>query len=137
MMTLEEIRDDLELVNAIDWDMSPEMAVTLYLEWGNNWNRGRMVKSPSDESLYFTVNSWDDPPQVYLIRRNSEAAEELASIPLPVELRHRFLRSIGGNKGVYPLTPEIKTWIRNELGLEEDWPSARNSARTTHRMTRH
>jgi hypothetical protein len=31
------------LVNAIDWDMTPEEAVRLYLEWGNNWARGNYV----------------------------------------------------------------------------------------------
>jgi len=37
MMRLEDIRDNEDLLNAIDWDMTPEEAVRLYLEWGNNW----------------------------------------------------------------------------------------------------
>jgi hypothetical protein len=33
MMTLEDIRNNRALVNSIDWSMTPEEAVTLYLEW--------------------------------------------------------------------------------------------------------
>lgn len=36
MMTLEDIRNDFDLLNNIDWKMTPEEAVRLYLEWGNN-----------------------------------------------------------------------------------------------------
>ncbi len=39
MMQLEDIRDNEDLLNAIDWDMTPEEAVRLYLEWGNNWGQ--------------------------------------------------------------------------------------------------
>jgi hypothetical protein len=33
MMGLEDIRKDNQLASAIDWDMTPEEAVTLYLEF--------------------------------------------------------------------------------------------------------
>ena len=115
MMKLDDIKKDLHLINAIDWDMTPEEAVTLYLEWGNNWSHGKMVKSKNDVSHYFVVNTWDDPPQIYLIRRNSEEAVELAIIEMPEELRTRFLESVGYNKGVYALNDEVKAWLENEL----------------------
>lgn len=44
-MNLEDIRKNLDLVNALDWDMPPEEAITLYLEWGNNWSRGTTITS--------------------------------------------------------------------------------------------
>ena len=31
MLTLEEIKKDRKLINDIDWDMTPEMAVRMYL----------------------------------------------------------------------------------------------------------
>jgi hypothetical protein len=43
MMNLEEIKGNADLVNSIDWEMTPEEAVRLYLEWGNNWARGNYV----------------------------------------------------------------------------------------------
>ena len=42
MMNLEDIKKDMRLVNEIDWQMTPEEAVRLYLEWGNNWPRVTM-----------------------------------------------------------------------------------------------
>jgi hypothetical protein len=115
MMGLEKIRKDHELVNAIDWDMTPEEAVTLYLEWGNNWTHGKMVKSKNDVSLYFVVNTWDEPAKIYLIRRNSEEAVELAIIDMPEKMRTHFLESVAHNKGVYAINEELKAWLEEEL----------------------
>lgn len=117
MTTLKEIRENRDLVNDIDWDMTPEEAVTLYLEWGNNWSHGkRMVKSKSDVSHYFVVNTWESPAILYLIRRNSEEAAELAKIEIPVSLRDRFLEDVGHNKGVYALSLDLRDWLQESLG---------------------
>ncbi|MEW6673816.1 MAG: DVU0772 family protein [Thermodesulfobacteriota bacterium] len=116
MLTLEDIKKNSEIVNAIDWDMTPEEAVRLYLEWGNNWARGNFViRSKDDVSLYFVINTWREIPVIYLIRRNSEQADELAEINLPAKLKNRFLDSIGHNKGVYAIDDEIKIWLQSEL----------------------
>jgi hypothetical protein len=116
MLTLEEIRNDPVLVNAIDWSMTPEEAVRLYLEWGNNWARGNyVIRSKDDVSYYFVINTWEKIPVIYLIRRNSEQADELAKINLPDRLKNRFLNSIGHNKGVYAIDNEIKNWLKSEL----------------------
>ena len=116
MLTLEEIKKDTELVNAIDWSMTPEEAVRLYLEWGNNWARGNyVIRSKDDVSYYFVINTWEKIPVIYLIRRNSEQADELAKINLPDRLKDRFLNSIGHNKGVYAIDNEIKIWLKSQL----------------------
>jgi len=119
MMTLEDIRKDRTLVNSIDWAMTPEEAVTLYLEWGNNTAHGRkMVKSKKDVSYYFVVNTWDEPPKIYLVRRNSDEAVDLAAIELPPHLRKRFAETVARRKSVYGLTPEVKEWLQKETGQE-------------------
>jgi hypothetical protein len=116
MMALKDIRENHEIKNMIDWDMTPEEAVTLYLEWGNNWTHGKnLVRSKNDVSHYFVVNTWDAPPVIYLIRRNSEEAIELATIPMPEEIKKGFLEWVGYNRGVYPLNDEVKAWLENEL----------------------
>jgi hypothetical protein len=118
MRALHEIRENRSLVNDINWDMTPEEAVTLYLEWGNNWSHGKhLVRSKNDVSFYFVVNTWDDPPQIYLIRRNSDEAKELAKIEIPLPLRDRFLDEVGHNKGVYAINEEIRAWLEEALGL--------------------
>jgi len=115
MMTLEDIRNDRALLNSIDWSMTPEEAVTLYLEWGNNSAHGKkMVKSKNDVSTYFVVNTWDEPPKIYLVRRNSNEAVDLAVIDLPPYLRSRFLETVARRKSVYALTPEVREWLQKE-----------------------
>lgn len=101
----------------IDWNLSPEHAVTMYLEWGNNdWHAEYPpVRSKDDYSTYFVVDTWSGMPVVRLVRRNSENAEELATVQVPEVLANRFLAEYGGLKGIFEPTPEIKAWLRKEL----------------------
>jgi hypothetical protein len=116
MMNLDEIKSNRDLVNAIDWEMTPEEAVRLYLEWGNNWASGNyVVRSKDDVSHYFVVNTWKADPVIYFIRRNSDEAVELAKIKMPKDLKKRFLNSHGRHKGVWAPEGEVKTWLQNRL----------------------
>ena len=122
MMKLEEIKNDKALLNAIDWEMTPEEAIRLYLEWGNNWAGGNyVIRSKNDVTHYFVVNTWEQSPKIYLIRRNSEEAEELAEIDMPKDLSDRYLHSIGYTKGVYSIEGEVKAWIQKQLDIEDDF----------------
>jgi hypothetical protein len=116
MLTLEELKNERDLIDSIDWDMTPEEAVRLYLEWGNNWARGDgyVIRSKSDFTHYFVVNCWSRPYYIYLIRRNSEEAVELAKFELPQE----FLKPVCELKGVYALEGELKTWLKKELNVD-------------------
>ena len=116
MMGLDEMRNNSELISVIDWNMTPEEAVTLYLEWGNNPANGRRrITSKNDVSYYFVVNTWEHPPKIYFIRRNSEEAVELATIDMPEELSNRFLESVSHLKGVYAVDEDVKAWLEEEL----------------------
>ena len=115
-MTLEEIKKNRELINVIDWDMTPEEAVRLYLEWGNNWSRGNyVIRSKDDVTHYFVVNTWKKDPIIFLIRRNSENADELAEFKMPQALKDQFLLENGRLKGVFALTGAVKKWLQDEL----------------------
>ena len=121
MMNLEELKKHSDLISVIDWDMTPEEAVTLYLEWGNNWSNGkRRIRSRDDVSVYFVINTWDDPARIYMIRRNSDEAEELALIDMPEALRDRFMQSVSHHKGVYPVNEEVRQWLEEALYGEEE-----------------
>jgi hypothetical protein len=116
MMRLEDIQNNIEIANLIDWEMTPEEAVTRYLEWGNNWTHGKdFVRGKGDVSYYFVVNTWDDPPKIYLIRRNSDEAVELAALEMPEDMKERFLESVGRNKGVYAPNEEVRDWLEKEM----------------------
>ena len=115
MMKLEDIKKNLDLINDIDWEMTPEMAVTTYLEWGNNPALGKnIIRSKRDSSTYFAINTWHEPI-IYLIRRNIEDGVELATIKMPKGIESRFLESVGHNKGVYSIEGEVKDWLKEKL----------------------
>ena len=115
MMTLEELRNNQDVIDVIDWNMTPEEAVRLYLEWGNNWARGDgyVIASKSDYTTYFVVNCWSKPYYIYLIQRNSDEALELAQFELPKQ----FERDVCELKGVYALDDDTKAWLKKELGV--------------------
>lgn len=129
MMTLQQLRDNRELVNSIDWDMTPEKAVEMYLEWGSGWTRGNdFVSSADDESIYFVVFDWEDKPTVAtLIKRDVEGMEELAKIAVPEELFHESWKLDGKRPGgtVHPPSPRLKEWLCERIdGPPLDWSIA-------------
>ncbi|MDL2313783.1 hypothetical protein LJC36_02255 [Desulfovibrio sp. OttesenSCG-928-C14] len=103
----------------IDWNMTPEHAVTMYLEWGNNdWNAEYPpVRSKDDFSNYFVVDTWGQAPVLRLVRRNSENAEDLISVPLPEELLAGWKAEFQDLRGIFAPTEEIRAWLRREMGL--------------------
>lgn len=116
MSPLDKIKQNPELLDSIDWDMTPEEAVRLYLEWGNNWARGNyVIRSKNDETHYFVVSTWKEPPRIYLIRRNSEEAQELAEIEMPDGVRREFVKENGNRKGLYAIEGVVKKWLQKEL----------------------
>jgi len=116
MMQLDDIKKNTKLINEIDWDMTPEEAVRLYLEWGNNWASGNyVIRSKGDVSHYFVINNWGNTPQIFLLRRNSDAVEELAKFDLPEDLYPYFEKTIGSHKGVYAVEGQIKDWLKQAL----------------------
>jgi hypothetical protein len=119
MMGLDELKKDRRLVDAIDWDMTPEEAVRLYLEWGNNWSRGyHMVRSKNDVSHYLVLNTWEEDPIIYLVRRNSEGSVELAGIEVPEGLKEKIRERTGSRKGIYAVEDDVREWLKEELDVE-------------------
>ncbi len=106
----------------IDWNLTPEHAVTMYLEWGNNdWqSEYPPVRSKTDVSTYFVVDTWEGAPIIRLVQRNSERADDLLVFPLPERFLAGFYAENGKNKGIYTPTDEIKAWLRSELGQNID-----------------
>ena len=115
MLSLDELKKDSDLIDDINWDMTPEEAVRLYLEWGNNWasGDGYVIRSADDYTHYFVVNCWSEPYFIYLIRRNSEEAVDLAKFELPAN----FQKPVCELKGVYALEGELKDWLKKELDV--------------------
>lgn len=115
MMNLEELRADRNLVNQIDWNMTPEKAVEMYLEWGTGWIRGNdFVSYAGQESVYFVLFDWEvAPPQVTLIRRSMHGADEIAKLEVPEELFRKAWQEDGIRPGgtVHSLNLDLKKWL--------------------------
>lgn len=115
MLDLAGLKQERDIIDAINWEMTPEEAVRLYLEWGNNWARGDgyVIRSTDDYTTYFVVNCWSKPYYIYLIKRNSEEARELARFELP----EKFQKPVCELKGIYALDDDLKTWLKAELDV--------------------
>ncbi len=126
--SIEELKSKREFINRIDWTMTPEKAIDMYLEWGAGWTRGNeFARTGDDESIYFVIYDWEDPPGVTLIRRNSKEVEEIAKIEAPRDLIKASIEEAGRRPGVgvYPLNHALKEWLSNALDappppVEED-----------------
>ncbi|ROR02957.1 DVU0772 family protein [Desulfosoma caldarium] len=120
MMDEKELKARKDLLDAIDWDMTPERAVETYLEWGTGWSRkGQAATVVGQESLYFVVYAWEEPAQATLVRRNSQGMDELAKIPVPKPMVREIVNREGRKPGVgvYALSDELKEWLKTRLGL--------------------
>jgi hypothetical protein len=119
MLGLQELKSRRDIVDIIDWGMTPEKAVETFLEWGTGWSRkGEFVQYAGQESLYFAIYEWEKPPQVTLIRRDMSGADEIAKIEVPAELIQKAVDEAGRKPGVgvYAITDELKHWLKTELG---------------------
>ena len=119
MMNLEELKADRSLINKIDWSMTPEKAIDMYLEWGAGWTRGHeFVSTPGQESYYFVIFDWEDPPQVTLIRRNMDGATEEGKIIVPKDLFDNAIREDGHRPGVgvHALNEQLRKWVCTVVG---------------------
>jgi len=115
-MKLEEIKKDLNILNSVDWDMTPEEAVSLHLEWGplrdlSYYNS----RDPNNETVYFVINTWKNPPLVSLVRRRGFDSEDLITMRLPKRLEKEFMETSGQHKGVFAVEGAVKSWLQKEL----------------------
>ena len=101
----------------ISWNLSPEHAVTMYLEWGNNdWHSEYPpVRSKDDMSNYFVVDTWGREPVIRLVQRNSEHVEDLFTMAMPAELRADFEKENGGRRGISAPQGPVKEWLRHQV----------------------
>lgn len=119
MLNSEQLKSDRRLVNSIDWTMTPDKAIEMYLEWGTGWVRGNdFVHSHSEESIYFVLYDWEKPSQATLIRRNMRSAEEIAKVTVPEDLFKEACDEDGYQPGVgvHPVNRKLKEWLCAAIG---------------------
>jgi hypothetical protein len=116
-MEIRDIKNDLNLLNSLDWDMTPEKAVCIYLEWGTcfSMNSSYQRWARDEESVYFIVNTWEKPAVIQMVKRNKNEAQDLATIQIPEDLKKEFLDSVGHRNGVFGLNKSLKNWLQGQL----------------------
>jgi len=113
MLNTEQLKADRHLVNRIDWTMTPEKAIEMYLEWGTGWIRGHdFVSYHGQESVYFVIYDWESP-QATLIRRTMKEAVEIAKVPVPLDLFRQASHEDGYRPGVgvHPINRPLREWL--------------------------
>ncbi len=115
-MNLKDIRNNLDIINSVNWEMTPEEAIALHLEWGPLRDLSYYNSRDNDnQTVYFVINTWKSPPIVTLVKRKGFDSEDLATFRLPAKLERNFMAGVGKHKGVYAVEGEIKDWLRREL----------------------
>lgn len=115
-MNLVEIKKNYDLVNAVDWEMTPEEAIALHLEWGPLRSQAYYnSRDNNNETVYFVINTWKKRPILTLVRRKGFDSEELGNFSLPNKLEKEFMKGIGKYKGIYAVEGNIRTWLKKEL----------------------
>jgi hypothetical protein len=117
-MTFEDLKKNNELINSIDWNITPEEAIALHLEWGPLRDQSYYnSRDNTNETVYFVIDTWKALPDIVLVRRKGFDSEELGHFVLPGEFMAEFMNGIGKHKGVYAVEGEIREWLIKELGV--------------------
>ena len=117
-MRLVDIKKNYNLLNSVDWEMTPEEAIALHLEWGPLRSQSYYNSRDNDnETVYFVINTWKNPPILTLVRRKGFDSEELGNFSLPKPLETEFLKDIGKYKGVYAVEGNVRDWLKKELDV--------------------
>lgn len=117
-MKIHEIKDNFNLVNSVDWEMTPEEAIALHLEWGPLRSQAYYnSRDNENETVYFVINTWKKPPILTLIRRKGFDSEDLGNFRLPKNLEDDFMKEIGQYKGVYAVEGDVRDWLKKELDV--------------------
>jgi hypothetical protein len=118
MLSIEDIKEDQEIMDCLNLEMTPEKAVAVYLEWGAFTAHGKdFARSANDASCYFTLDTWKSPARVVLVKQSTAEDEILGEVALPPDLLAREVAYWGGRKGTYGISEELRDWISKELDL--------------------
>jgi len=116
MRAWDEVRQDRELIAAIDWEMTPALAFEVFqLKSAEAWRHRGL-----DQAVYFYLSTWRGENRVYLVRRSLKESEELAAAPAPAGLVAARVAEAAGQdnpRGQLAVGPAIMAWLRAELGV--------------------
>ena len=116
MLAWDELKNDPDLVAAIDWEMTPALAFEVFqLKSAEAWRHRGL-----DQAVYFYLSTWRGENRVYLVRRGLKETDTLVEAPVPTALIAARAAAAAGQdnpRGQLAPGPEITAWLRAELDL--------------------
>ncbi len=95
--------------------MHPYDAVALYMEWGNNWNRGLdHAKSCNEASAYFKIDATVKPPKLYLVYHSHDEYFIIAEIDAPQDLIDKSVEFFACKNRACGICDELRDWLRSQ-----------------------
>jgi len=119
-VTLDDLKKDRKVIQDILWDIEPkQLGEPTYCITEDGKQGKRIIRG----YMFYIDSMPDDKPGLFLMCHTSSSyAETVAHI---TEIPDEFIsEAIEENKSrgyfsMYPINEKIKTWLKNELGLQE------------------
>ncbi len=116
MLDLNELKARKDIVNQIDWDITPQEAFETYqIKSINAWKQRSLP-----DLYYFLIYVYKSVSQVLLVKRSLKDSEEIAEIAVPESLVSACVTAQGGDQaphGQYFLDDAVRTWLQKELNV--------------------
>ena len=115
MLSLEELKDDPELIARIDWFITPLEAFETYqLKSPGNWRGGNLPPV-----VYFYISTWKgEAPRLYLVERSLKHSQEIAEIDAPADLLQAAAAAQDKAmvpKGQAAIDDSLREWLQQTL----------------------
>lgn len=115
MMDLAALLQRPDILGLIEWDLTPQEAVEMFDHRARGLERRLRVRSPEEKHYFFCVDNWGTRPRLVLKQRSIKEAKVIAEIEAPDELLNACVEAHGGRKGLFPLSDELKVWLRGRI----------------------
>ncbi len=99
-----------QVINSIDWEMTPELTFGTYESWGGV----ERVRNNAERIYYFFIDNWGEKPKLCLMERGVKHARIIAEIHAPGELVASCVKG-QGEAAFYDRTFAINEQIRKWL----------------------
>ena len=116
MLTFDELKERRDIIEAIDWNLTPQEAFQAYqIKSIDAWKH----RAPADV-YYVYISVWQNEASVVLVKRTVKDSEEIAILPVPQDLVTASLPHQPGKPiphGQYPLDQGIRNWLNKAFNL--------------------
>jgi len=107
-----------QIVNGIDWEMTPDLTFGTYESWGGR----ERVRNNSERIHYFFIDAWEEVPKLCLMERGVKHAKVMAEILAPQEMVEQCVKKQGSSslfEKSYAIDETLKQWLLDNLFVPE------------------